>query len=230
MPGCPTYHHDLGRWWRRRWCARRGRRRARLRGHLRRTSGWRWRRFGSEFSSRTAQPCPDHSPGESVDRDVCPVATLRANQDDVPAFVPAEPGVLGKVDDEPARTGVLRGDGHGFRSRDHPRWRRTHGDVTPCGEQEEKGQTCFHEYLNTVGSRWLLLKPWPKKHYFRCCGLLPNQQPACQPVTSLPCLRIRRSRPVRYRNAVNDAHTQPGLLAQPRRQIGWPPPCPQACS
>jgi hypothetical protein len=101
--------------------------------------------------SRAAQLCREHATRESVQNNDGVVATASTNENNVPASLPTEPDILGVVDDQPARTRVVRGDGHRFMGWQH--WRRARtclDDARTEEEQQQGGQARFHVYVNSV--------------------------------------------------------------------------------
>ncbi len=134
------------RWgsWRRRW-RRGGLGRHRWRG-FRRDARRRWWRWRYELAARPPQPCREYPAGKPVERHDRPVATSGTAEVYVPAGVPVEMGVVGVVDDEPARARVLRRDGHCFRRRQDSRRRRAWSCLHDAGadQQQQNAESSSH--------------------------------------------------------------------------------------
>lgn len=92
-----------------------------------------------------------YTAGEAVHHDEGSIAPSGPTQGDMPAGAAIRPDILRIVDDEPARSRELRGDGDRFRRREHPRRRRPWMslDVATADEKQEEDEAASHALVNT---------------------------------------------------------------------------------
>ena len=95
---------------------------------------------------RPAEPGGEHPARVAVEHDDGPIAPAGTTEVHVPSGAPVEAGLVGHIDDETVRAGMLCGDGDGLGLRENPRrrraWMRLHD--ASAGKQQQAGELKSH--------------------------------------------------------------------------------------